>query len=80
MAQYTAQHLPETLKANSLWTTGDFAKAIEETFLEFDDLLRLVVIEDLKLVYSVFVFNGLIQVGCSLEGTEKDGRECSTKA
>ncbi|VDD90468.1 unnamed protein product [Enterobius vermicularis] len=40
VAQYTAMHLPSLLKSKEPWKSGEFAKAIDEAFLEFDDILR----------------------------------------
>lgn len=41
VAQYSANHLPDMLKANNSWFSGNYAKAIQDTFLELDELLRL---------------------------------------
>ncbi|VDK66552.1 unnamed protein product [Onchocerca ochengi] len=40
VAQYSAHHLPDMLKANNSWFSGNYAKAIQDTFLELDELLR----------------------------------------
>lgn len=41
VAQYSAHHLPDMLKGNNSWFSGNYAKAIQDTFLELDELLRL---------------------------------------
>ncbi|VDK50763.1 unnamed protein product [Anisakis simplex] len=40
VARYTALHLPDFLKAKDSWKSGDYQKALDEAFLEFDALLR----------------------------------------
>lgn len=51
VAQYTAMHLPKLLKDKESWKSGEYAKAIEEAFLEFDDILRSdEVLEELKVM------------------------------
>ncbi|VDN90636.1 unnamed protein product [Brugia pahangi] len=40
VAQYSAHHLPDMLKGNNSWFSGNYAKAIQDTFLELDELLR----------------------------------------
>uniref|UniRef100_A0A1I7V628 protein-serine/threonine phosphatase n=1 Tax=Loa loa TaxID=7209 RepID=A0A1I7V628_LOALO len=40
VAQYSANHLPDMLKGNNSWFSGNYAKAIQDTFLELDELLR----------------------------------------
>ncbi|MCP9257638.1 Protein phosphatase 1G [Dirofilaria immitis] len=40
VAQYSAHHLPDMLKANNSWFSGNYTKAIQDTFLELDELLR----------------------------------------
>uniref|UniRef100_A0A0N5AK03 protein-serine/threonine phosphatase n=1 Tax=Syphacia muris TaxID=451379 RepID=A0A0N5AK03_9BILA len=52
VAQYTALHLPCLLKEKGAWKSGDYAKAIEEAFLEFDDILRWLLLK----VFYEFLF------------------------
>lgn len=41
VAQYSANHLPDMLKRNNSWFSGNYVKAMQDTFLELDELLRL---------------------------------------
>lgn len=40
VARYPALHLPDFLKEKTSWKEGDYQKALDEAFLEFDELLR----------------------------------------
>ncbi|KAL4003523.1 Protein phosphatase 2C family protein [Acanthocheilonema viteae] len=49
VAQYSAHHLPDMLKRNNSWYSGNYTKAIQDTFLELDELLRTeTVMKELK--------------------------------
>ncbi|VDN28703.1 unnamed protein product [Gongylonema pulchrum] len=49
VSEYTAKHLPTLLRESLAWSSGDYASAIEDTFLAFDDKLRSeAVLKELK--------------------------------
>ncbi|KHN79397.1 putative protein phosphatase 2C F42G9.1 [Toxocara canis] len=54
VARYTALHLPDFLKKNASWKAGNYQKALDEAFLEFDELLRSEdVLKQLKVMAGV---------------------------
>uniref|UniRef100_A0A915CE89 protein-serine/threonine phosphatase n=1 Tax=Parascaris univalens TaxID=6257 RepID=A0A915CE89_PARUN len=54
VARYTALHLPDFLKQKTSWKEGDYQKALDEAFLEFDELLRSEdVLKELKVLAGV---------------------------
>ncbi|VDK68607.1 unnamed protein product [Litomosoides sigmodontis] len=49
VARYSAHHLPDMLKRNNSWFSGNYVKAMQDTFLELDELLRTeAVMKELK--------------------------------